>query len=55
MGNTCRLRSDDVVPLVDPSQQDAAEVDRPDAIGHLLEGEDADPPTLQVNTFLGIC
>jgi len=39
MGNTCRLRSDDVVPFVDPSQQDAAEVDRPDAIGHLLEAD----------------
>jgi proteic killer suppression protein len=37
MGNTCRLRSDDVVPFVDPSQQDAAEVDRPDAIGHRRE------------------
>ncbi len=39
MGNTCRLRSDDVVPFVNPSQQDAAEVDRPDAIGHLLEAD----------------
>ena len=39
MGDTCRLRSDDVVPFVDPSQQDAAEVDRPNAIGHLLEAD----------------
>ena len=39
MGNTCALRPDDVVPLVDPSQEDTAEVDRPDAIGHLLEAD----------------
>ena len=39
MGDTCRLRSDDVVPFVDPPQQDAAEGDRPDPVGHLLEAD----------------
>lgn len=37
MGDTRRLRSDDVVPLVDPAQEDAAEVDRPDPVVDLLE------------------
>ena len=39
MGDTYRLRADDVVPLVDPSQEDTAEGDRLDAIGHLLEAD----------------
>ena len=39
MGDTGRLRPDDVVPFVDPSQQDAAEVDRPDAVVHLLKAD----------------
>ncbi len=39
MGNTCRLRPDDVIPFVDPSQEDTAEVDRPDAVVDLLEAD----------------
>jgi len=36
MGNTC-LGPDDVVPFVDPSEEDAAKVDGPDAVVDLLE------------------
>jgi len=39
MGNTLWLRPDDVVAFVDPPEQDVAEVDRPDAVGDLLEAD----------------
>ena len=38
MGDT-RLRPDDVIPFVDPAQQDGAEVDRPDPVSYLLEAD----------------
>lgn len=40
-GNTgdTGIPADDVVPFVDPAQQDLAEVDRPDAIGGLLKAD----------------
>src|SRR5438034_7842108 len=39
MGNTWWLRSDDVVAFVDASEQHAAEMNRPDAVGNLLESD----------------
>jgi len=35
MGDTGCLRPDDIVPFVDPAQQNTAEVDRPDHRGHV--------------------
>ena len=37
MGNTWWLRPEDVVPFVDAAEQHEAEVNRPDAVGDLLE------------------
>ena len=39
MGDRSHLRSDDIVPFVDPSQEDTAEVDQPDTVSHLLEAD----------------
>ena len=37
MGDTFSLGLDDVVPLVDPSQQHVTEVNRPDPVGDLFK------------------